>query len=129
MRLLLDTHVLLWSANEPERLSAAARSAITDGDNEIFVSAVSAWEIAVKQSIGKLELAEPAELWLPDVMRRTSFEAMPISLEAALAVRSLAPHHRDPFDRLLIAQAALDGLTIVTRDDVFALYGVAVLRG
>ena len=128
MKLLLDTHVLIWSATEVHRLSAAAREAIEDGANEVFVSVVSGWEIAIKQSLGKLDLAKPAEQWLPDVLRRSGFEVAEVGLVSALRVRSLPWHHRDPFDRLLIGQAFEEGYTIVTHDEWFAPYGIPVLR-
>ena len=128
MKLLLDTHVVLWSATEPARLGAEARAALEDGAHEVLVSVVTAWEIAIKQSLGKLDLARPADQWLPDVLRRTGFEVAAVGLPAALRVRGLEWHHRDPFDRLLIAQALEEGYTIVTHDPVFAAYGVPVLR-
>jgi PIN domain nuclease of toxin-antitoxin system len=128
MRLLLDTHVLVWSATDPDRLSRTARAAVEDGANDVFVSPVTAWEIAIKQSLGKLDLARPAEDWLPDVLRRTGFDVAEVGLAAALRVRGLDWHHRDPFDRLLIAQALDEGFTVVTRDDVFKAYGVPTLR-
>jgi PIN domain nuclease of toxin-antitoxin system len=128
MKLLLDTHALLWSATAPDLLAPEARAAVEDGTHDILVSIVSAWEIAIKQSLGKLELARPAELWLPDVLARTGFEVAEPGLSAALRVRSLPWHHRDPFDRLLIAQALDQGFTVVTRDPVFDAYGVPVLR-
>lgn len=128
MKLLLDTHVVLWSATEPARLSAESRAALEDGAHEVLVSVVTAWEIAIKQSLGKLDLARPADQWLPDVLRRTGFEVAAVGLPAALRVRGLEWHHRDPFDRLLIAQALEEGYTIVTHDQVFAAYGVPVLR-
>lgn len=127
MKLLLDTHVLLWAATSPERLGAGARAAIEDGSADVLVSAVTAWELAIKQSLGKLELARPAELWLPEVLHRSGFQSMPVDQEAALRVRALPWHHRDPFDRLLVAQALQQGVTIVSHDEVFAAYGVAVL--
>ena len=128
MKLLLDTHVVLWSATAPGRLGAEARAALEDGSHEVLVSVVTAWEIAIKQSLGKLDLARPADQWLPDVLRRTGFEVATIGLPAALRVRGLEWHHRDPFDRLLIAQALEEGYTIVTHDQAFAAYGVPVLR-
>lgn len=128
MKLLLDTHALLWSATAPDRLAAEARDAIEDGSHDILVSIVTAWELAIKQSIGKLDLAKPAELWLPEVLRRTGFEVADLTLSAALRVRGLAWHHRDPFDRLLIAQALDQGWTIVSRDAAFGAYGVPVLH-
>lgn len=92
-----------------------------------MVSIVTAWEIAIKQSLGKLDLPKPAERWLPEVLRRTGFDVAEISLAAALRVRALPWHHRDPFDRLLIAHALEEGCTIVTYDDAFAAYGVPLL--
>jgi PIN domain nuclease of toxin-antitoxin system len=127
VKLLLDTHVVLWSATDPGRLATPARQALEDGSNDVLVSIVSAWEIAIKQSLGKLSLPRPAEQWLPDVLRRTGFEVAELGLAAALRVRSLDWHHRDPFDRLLISQALEDGYTIVTHDDAFRRYGVPVL--
>ena len=127
MKLLLDTHVVLWAATEPDRLTEEARLAIEDGSNEAFVSIVSAWEIAVKQSIGKLDLPKPAEQWLPEVLRRTGFEVAELRLAAALRVRGLPWLHRDPFDRFLIAQALEEGYTLVTSDRALAAYGVALL--
>ena len=128
MKLLLDTHVLLWAASEPDQLTAAARDGLEDGTNDVFVSVVSAWEIAIKQSLGKLELAKPAEQWLPEVLRRTGFELAEVGLAAALRVRALPWHHRDPFDRLLVAQAAEDGYTVVTRDSALDAYGIPILK-
>jgi PIN domain nuclease of toxin-antitoxin system len=128
LKLLLDTHAMLWSATDPDRLSPGARAAIEDGANDVLVSVVTAWEIAIKQSIGKLELPSPAEQWIPDVLRRTGLEVAELGLMAALRVRGLPWHHRDPFDRLLIAHALEDGYTIVTHDDAFAAYGVVVLK-
>ena len=128
MKLLVDTRVLLWSATEPDRLASGAREALEDGANEVFVSVVSAWEIAIKQSLGKLDLPSPAEQWLPQVLARTGFDVAELGLAAALRVRGLAWHHRDPFDRLLVAHALEEGYTLATRDEAFAAYGVAVLR-
>jgi len=128
MKLLLDTHVVLWSATAPDRLSPEARAALEDGTHDVLVSIVTAWEIAIKQSLGKLELARPAEQWLPEVLKRTGFEVAELGLSAALRVRKLDWHHRDPFDRLLIAQALDQGYTIVSRDPAFDAYGVPMLR-
>jgi PIN domain nuclease of toxin-antitoxin system len=93
----------------------------------VLVSVVAAWEIAIKQSLGRLELPAPAEHWLPEVLRRTGFEVAELGLAAALRVRELPWHHRDPFDRLLIAHALEDGYTIATHDEAFQRYGVPVL--
>jgi PIN domain nuclease of toxin-antitoxin system len=127
VKLLVDTHVLLWAATKPGELRSAARDAIEDGSNEVVVSTVSAWEIAIKQSLGKLTLAAPAEIWLPRVIDTSGFGVAEITLKAALTVRSLPWHHRDPFDRLLVAQAIEEGFTVVSRDEVFQKYAVALL--
>jgi len=128
VRLLLDTHVLLWAATDPAQLSPLARDAIEDGENDVFVSVVTGWEIAIKQSLGKLDLPESAERWLPDVLKRSGFDVAEVGMGSALRVRSLPWHHRDPFDRLLIAQALEESLTIVTRDDDIATYGASIVR-
>jgi PIN domain nuclease of toxin-antitoxin system len=127
VKLLLDTHVLLWAATDPGRLSAEARAVLEDGANDVFVSVVTAWEIAIKQSLAKLDLPRPAEQWLPDVLRRSGFEVAEVGLSAALRVRALPFHHRDPFDRLLVAHALEDGYTLVTHDDTLARYGVPLI--
>jgi len=128
VKLLLDTHVLLWAASEPEQLAQDARDLIEDGAPDVRVSVVTAWEIAIEQSIGKLELPTPAEQWLPEVSRRTGFELAEASLAAALRVRALPWHHRDPFDRLLVAQAAEDGYTLVTRDRFLTAYAIPIVE-
>lgn len=129
MKLLLDTNILLWAATDPDELEDGTREAIEDGTNDVLVSIVSAWEIAIKQSINKLELPKPAEQWLPDVIRRSGFEVAELDLAAALRVRALPWHHRDPFDRFLIAQALEHGYTLVSRDEMFTAYGVPILIG
>ena len=123
MRLLLDTHVLLWALTDDPSLSAAARAAIVDGRNRVVVSAVSAWEITIKRSLGKLRA--PADL--AEEVAAHRFTPLALSLEHALAVGALPDLHRDPFDRLLVAQAGVEGLTIVTRDRAIARYDVDVL--
>ena len=128
MRLLLDTHVFLWAAGEPEELSAPARAAIADAANEVYVSAAVAWEISIKSALGKLTVpAEPAA-WFPVRLRSLGFGSLPILPEHALAVGTLPDHHRDPFDRIIIAQAQLEGLQLVTRDPQIQKYPVNVLQ-
>ncbi len=126
MRLLLDTHVVLWVFGEPSRLTPAAAAAIADPANDVFVSAVSVWEMAIKQSIGKLTLPGPVETWLPPLLEERDFIPLPISLEAAGRVRAMPFHHNDPFDRLLVSQAGL-GFRLVTHDRRIADYDVPVL--
>lgn len=124
MNLLLDTHAFLWAIDDSEQLSQAARAAIIDGSNVVFVSAVTAWEIAIKKALGKLTLPQGSYL---DELRIHRFTALDITTEHALAVESLPPYHKDPFDRLLIAQAQLERLTVVTRDVRIQQYAIPVL--
>lgn len=123
MRLLLDTHALLWWLDDSAQLSTEARDAIADGANEVAVSAASAWEMAIKEAAGKLRVPPN----LDDVVRTSGFNALPITIDHALKAGALAPHHRDPFDRMLVAQALVESFTLVTRDPRFQPYGVPVL--
>jgi PIN domain nuclease of toxin-antitoxin system len=123
MRLLLDTHILLWWLADSPSLSDRARELITDPDNAVFVSAVSLWEIRLKQSLGKLQL--PADFG--ERMAGESFESLPLLADHTREVASLPWHHRDPFDRMLIAQAQAAGLTFLTADEIAARYGDFVL--
>jgi PIN domain nuclease of toxin-antitoxin system len=122
VRLLLDTHALLWWLAD-EGLNAPAREAIADPANLVAVSAASAWEISIKKALGKLAAPDDLEQQVQD----GGFEALPISLAHGVAAGLLPRHHDDPFDRMLIAQAIAEGLTIVTRDKRFDDYGVALL--
>ena len=122
MRLLLDTHALLWWLAD-ESLPARTREAIADPVNLVAVSAASAWEISIKKALGKL--AAPDDL--ADQLEAGGFEPLPISVAHAIAAGHLPRHHEDPFDRMLIAQALAEGLTIVTRDKRFDDYGVPLL--
>ena len=123
MRLLLDTHVLLWALTDDPQLTPAARDAITDGRNEVFVSAASAWEISIKRGLGKLRAPKD----LPEQLRRARFDVLPIDLAHALAVESLPDLHRDPFDRMLVAQAISERLTLVTADPQVQQYEALML--
>lgn len=123
MRLLLDSHVLLWSLQGTERLATAVVSAIVDPANSVDVSVASLWELAIKQSLGKLAVDGD----LREHLSRQSFSELPVLGEHAQAVRHLPLHHRDPFDRLFIAQARCEGLTIVTADRTFAAYDVPIM--
>lgn len=123
MNLLLDTHTLLWWLSADPTLSVEARSAIASGESVVFVSAASVWEIAIKQGIGKLEAPDDLEAQL----EHHQFDALPISTKHALVAGGLPHHHEDPFVRMLVAQAQVEGLTIVTRDSRLSLYGVTTL--
>ena len=127
MNLLLDTHALLWWLFGDPKFSSKARTVIEKSDQRVWVSSASAWEIATKVRIGKLpEIGDVAEK-LPAYLRRERFEALPISLDHALAAGTLPGPHKDPFDRMLIAQARIEKLRVVSIDSVFKQYGVPVL--
>jgi PIN domain nuclease of toxin-antitoxin system len=125
MRLLLDTHAFLWWVDGGTRLTPKARAAIARAGNECFVSVATAWEIAIKQSIGKLKLQTPLERFMPQQLAINGFGLLGIDLRHATRVATLPFHHRDPFDRLLAAQAIEETLTVVSADAVFGRYGVA----
>ena len=127
MRLLLDTQALLWWLDDNPKLGRAAHGAIANPASAVWISAVAAWEIVIKMIVGRLAIKKPAEICIPREMERLAFQPLPISIAHALAVRSLPRHHADPFDRMLIAQAKSDGLTVVTSDPVFGRYDVDIL--
>ncbi len=124
MNLLLDTCVLLWWLDDPDLLSKEALTAIKEPDNKIIVSVVSAWEIAIKKALGKLESPEN----LKEVIIDSGFQLMPIDYEHAWHVKDLLLHHKDPFDRLLVAQATVENLMLVTRDSKLKPYNVPILK-
>ena len=121
-RLLLDTHVFLWWRGEPSRRGPAARTRIATADL-VFVSVASAWEVAIKRALGRLDLPDSVEAGLI----ASGFEKLLISFSAAERAATLPPHHRDPFDRMLVAQAQGDGLILVTRDRLLEPYDVEIL--
>jgi len=124
MNLLLDTHVLLWWLNDHPTLSSKAKAAIADGKNLVFVSAVIIWEIRIKQALGKLEIPRNFRR----VLDNQPFEILDITVEHAHAVEDLPAHHRDPFDRMLVAQAKVEGLTLVTRDIRLKKYKIPLIE-
>ncbi len=128
MNVLVDTHVWIWSLADPSRLSAEPRSLLSSSRNVVYLSAASAWELAIKAALGKIELPEPVETYVPTRMARQGITALPITHTHALRVSTLPPHHRDPFDRLLIAQALVERLPILTADVAFDRYDVEVIR-
>lgn len=129
MRLLLDTHAFLWWINPHERLSARARAALAKDTNEIFVSAVTPWEIAIKAAIGRFNIAEPLGSFFARALAANGFRMLPVDLNHAVAVRDLPlrADHRDPFDRMLAAQAKTENLAIVSADAHFDAYGVELV--
>ena len=123
MRLLLDTHVLLWWLADDAQLGADARAAIGDGESHVAVSAASAWEIAIKQRLGKLRAPDD----LAAQLARHRFVPLAVTVPHARRAGALPPVHDDPFDRMLVAQAELEGLIVVTRDAAIGRYGVPTL--
>jgi PIN domain nuclease of toxin-antitoxin system len=123
VRLLLDTHAFLWWLNADVRLGSRARAAIEKPENFVFVSAASAWEIAVKRASQKLVAPGDIAAWI----EQSSFDDLPIEVDHAVAAAELPPHHKDPFDRLLIAQARLEDLTLVARGEQIEKYDVVLL--
>jgi PIN domain nuclease of toxin-antitoxin system len=127
MLFLLDTHAWLWWQSEPHRLSEACRSLFADTDQTLLFSAASSWEIAIKFALKKLTLPEPPVQFVPKRLAKAGISPLPIQQAHALRVSELPHHHGDPFDRLLIAQAQLEGATLATGDPQFLLYDVDVL--
>lgn len=121
MKLLLDTHLLLWAAGDPDRLSAAARALIGAPENEVWFSAASVWEVAIKSGLGRADFQVN-----PRLLRRglldNGYHELPVGSEHAVAIDSLPPLHKDPFDRLLVAQARVEGITLLTADAAVAQY-------
>ena len=124
MRLLLDTHAFLWWVGASPRLSRRAKTAIANARNQYLVSVASGWEIAIKVSLGKLRIDAALDRFLPEQLAENGFEPLAINMKHIALVARLPFHHRDPFDRLLVAQAIGEELAVVTADPVFARYGV-----
>ena len=120
MNFLLDTHILLWFLENDSSLSEIVREVITNPENLVFVSSVSAWEISIKQSVGRLSAPNNLE----EALRFSQFEVLSMTLAHGIKVADLPMHHKDPFDRMLIAQALVEGLTIITVDEKFKFYDV-----
>lgn len=127
MRALLDTHAFLWWINDDGLLSPRARQVIGNGDNELLFSAASGWEMAIKIGLGKLALTQELERFMAEQLTINSIQTLPVQLSHALRVASMPPYHRDPFDRLLVAQAQMEDLPIITGDPQIARYQVAVI--
>lgn len=122
MRLLLDSHAVIWAANDPARLSPAAFAAIQRMTNELLISADSIWEIAIKVGLKKLKLSLPYHTWMCQVIVDLGLGVVPITVTHADFQSTLPDHHRDPFDRLMIAQATIEGAMIVSSDQMFDRY-------
>jgi PIN domain nuclease of toxin-antitoxin system len=127
MRLLLDTHALLWFVWNHPKLSATARSLISDPKNTLLLSAASIWEVAIKVSIGKLTLADPYDVFMNQAINTTGLTLLPIEVRHAALMTSLPFHHNDPFDRMILAQALAEKLSLLSADALFDTYGVSRL--
>lgn len=127
MKLLIDTCSFLWLGTASESLSPAAREAFLDKANERYLSAASVWEIAIKHSLGKLPLPEHPDKYIPKLRERSGIDALPIDEESALYAGRLPRLHTDPFDRILVAQAVVHGMTLLTPDPLIAQYAVRSL--
>lgn len=126
MRLLLDTHTFLWWDNEPSKLPENVYDLCQNPSNELLLSLVSVWEIQIKAQLGKLQLRTALAKVIAD-QQQNGVTLLPITLSHILALQSLPPHHRDPFDRLLIAQAQMEGATLLSKDGEFSGYTVSVI--
>jgi PIN domain nuclease of toxin-antitoxin system len=127
LRLLLDTNALVWTVLRPHRLSRRALEAIGDTRNTVFVSVINAWEIAIKASQGKLPVPDDIEARIRRACNDSGFDILAVELPHAFEVRRLPPHHKDPFDRMLVAQARIEGMTLVSSDGGLRAYGVDIL--
>jgi PIN domain nuclease of toxin-antitoxin system len=128
MRLLLDTHIFVWWADQPEKLSPAALSALEDQANELLLSVASVWEMQIKIQLGKLNLSLPLKDLIKSQQDTNDLTVSPVALPHVLALDALPFHHKDPFDRLLIAQSIEEDLTLVTEDSQFSAYPVKLLQ-
>ena len=127
MRILLDTHAIVWWANGDERLSRKARVALADPNTEVFISIASAWEIQIKATLQKLTLHEPVDTLYRNLIIDQGFRMIGIELKDIDLLSKLPPHHRDPFDRMLVAQAFRGEFTLVTKDSIVSSYGAPTL--
>ena len=128
MKYLLDTHCWLWLQSQRQRFDDGLLHTLADPSTGRYLSAASGWEIAIKYAIGKLPLPEPPAVYVPERMRLSRFQGLAVSHVHALAVADLPPHHRDPFDRILVAQARIERLTLVTADSALEPYDVTMIR-
>jgi len=127
MKVLLDTHAFLWWITDDPKLSSRAREIISNIKNELFFSAASGWEISIKVQIGRLKLPDEPQRFIHGQMRTNAIQSLPILMSHALHVSTLPDHHRDPFDRLLIAQAQLEGFPILSADPQMAKYQIEAI--
>ena len=124
MRAIIDSHALIWAVDDPERLASKAREVIGDSTNEILFSSSSIWELAIKVGLGKLILSLPFDTWMRQAVTDLRLTILPITIECADVQSKLENHHRDPFDRLLVAHARVWGVPIISSDPIFDRYGI-----
>lgn len=124
---LLDTHTFLWLAADPEKLSSTVREIIEQGASELLLSAASAWEVALLWKLGRIELQDSPAVFIPAALQALTITPLPIGFEAAIAAATLPLIHRDPFDRILVAEAMKSGLTILSKDQTIPRYGATTL--
>jgi PIN domain nuclease of toxin-antitoxin system len=127
VRLLLDTHTLFWSVEDPSQLSATAINTMQDPANQQLLSAATVWELAIKAGQGKIILAMPYRQWMETAIADLKLEILPVTVEYAERQSVLPPHHKDPFDRLMMAQALVNGIAVVGADETFDAYGVTCI--
>lgn len=127
MRLLLDTHTLLWFVENDPKLSSGALDALSDPNNDLLLSPATYWELAIKVGLGKYQISDPLADYLNEAIRLYQLIILPIDVQHAATVATLAQHHRDPFDRLLIAQAIVEQISIVSSDAAFDAYPITRL--
>ena len=128
MKILLDTHIFIWAFREPHLLSASARNHLDNPNNLLFLSVVSAWEIQIKVDVGKLEFEEPLLKIIEFQRRVNNLQLLPIELRHISGLSRLPLHHRDPFDRLLLAQSNVEAMPLLSADAVFDAYNAQILR-
>lgn len=127
MRILVDTHCWLWCLLSPEKLNRESGTILQDPENEIYLSAASAWEIVIKYRLGKLEIPLKPSEYIPARLTALGHSSLPIEQKHVLAVGQLPDHHQDPFDRILVAQAQVEGMTLVTADKLLDLYDIPII--
>lgn len=127
MRYLLDTHVFLWMASDPEKLSKCVRELVIRKSSDLYLSAASGWEIALLCHLGRIHLPDDPRRFVPEAMQQLSVTPLPIGFTTAIAAASLPLIHRDPFDRILIAEAEKEKLIVITKDKKLAEYGISLL--
>jgi PIN domain nuclease of toxin-antitoxin system len=127
VKLLLDTHTLIWAVDRPSSLSPKAKAALQDPDNELLLSAATLWQMAIKVGLKKLTLSLPYSQWMTQALTDLGAHVVPITVESAAVLIGLPNHHRDPFDRLLVAQAMIENSLLVSVDSIFDQYDISRL--